>query len=311
MCIIIVKNRGVLAPSQAVIEQCFKNNPDGAGFMYYRSGPDKALGEVVIRKGYMTAASLMASLEHHSFKQDDVVIYHFRIGTSGKNNKATCHPYPVSDVLADLKSTRFSTDIGVAHNGILSLAPRQADMNDTQEFIMSMLSRSFMRPYLMRHVKSFTDFLEDFISGSRLALLDNRGKVRLYGKGWITEEETELVFSNSGYKPYTYSRYYDCEFDWEGYTGETLADRMEIYREDLKWAAEMDERDIEEVETALIYLVPKNLIATAKEILDVTWTLRRTSLIQNLGWTDERCFESAWREVVNLPISYNEYPIGI
>ena len=64
MCIIVAKGRGLSMPEETTLKQCFRRNPDGAGYMYINGG------EVVGRKGLMTFDSFYESLSSHEFGID-------------------------------------------------------------------------------------------------------------------------------------------------------------------------------------------------------------------------------------------------
>jgi hypothetical protein len=48
MCIAVYKRVGVKMPSDKILETCFENNSDGAGYMFAHGG------KVNIKKGFMT-----------------------------------------------------------------------------------------------------------------------------------------------------------------------------------------------------------------------------------------------------------------
>ena len=46
MCVICYKPKGIAFPEERILQNCFDNNPDGAGFMWPENG------KVHIRKGF-------------------------------------------------------------------------------------------------------------------------------------------------------------------------------------------------------------------------------------------------------------------
>lgn len=138
MCVILYSPKGIDIPKKNTFLNMWKANHDGAGFAY-------ADGEkVIVRKGFMTFEDFWKAFT--STKKsvggftDKNLVCHFRIGTSGKNNAETCHPYPISAKKSELKATSYETDIAVAHNGIIQGYGRlDAGMNDTQSFIKRVL----------------------------------------------------------------------------------------------------------------------------------------------------------------------------
>ena len=118
MCIIVVKKKDIKMPSMDTLQTCFYHNPDGAGFMYVDNE------EVVIEKGFMTWEAYKNRLtelnkEYNNF-EGKCFVSHFRIGTQGKNDEHTCHPFPITSRHRLLRKTNLRTDVGMVHNGILS-----------------------------------------------------------------------------------------------------------------------------------------------------------------------------------------------
>ena len=74
-------------PSQKDLIQCFKHNPDGAGYMLPIN--DK----VVIRKGFMTFEEFKKDInkvvkDNHIDPTETPIVLHFRISTQGGVQKA-------------------------------------------------------------------------------------------------------------------------------------------------------------------------------------------------------------------------------
>ena len=106
MCIIVAKEKGKQLPSKKILETCFDNNHDGAGLMYVKNN------QVVIDKGYMTFKDFYKRVkelkkEFNSDLTDKAIVFHFRIGTSGENDKKTTHPFPISNNSEDLRKTFY------------------------------------------------------------------------------------------------------------------------------------------------------------------------------------------------------------
>lgn len=213
MCVICVKPKGVEFPKKEYLKNCFDNNSDGAGIMTVWKG------KVHIKKGFETFDKFWAALETARAKTGDKAPYvmHFRIATQGFNKQCT-HPFPLSSKMANLKKLRTSCNIGVAHNGIISLtSDRAADYSDTMKFItdyMSLIVRSYSWDNDERNVK----LLNRLIKGSRIATLDKNGKTVLLGEGWV--KDGDVYYSN---KSYSYEKpkyvYNSSAYNWydEGY----------------------------------------------------------------------------------------------
>lgn len=191
MCVILVKERGIELPTKDILESCWKRNPDGAGFMF--NDCDK----VVIMKGFMTFEEfylrLQTANEFYHLKEKGLVI-HFRIATSGLKDKGNCHPYPISNDNLDLRKSFITTELGIAHNGIIrSYNGKNNILNDTQLFIkndlfeLNSLDKKFYKNVI------FQSMIERLIDGSRLVFLNKKGEIIKLGK-WF--HNGNYYFSN-------------------------------------------------------------------------------------------------------------------
>jgi hypothetical protein len=163
-----------------------------AGFMYAWND------HVYIWKGFEKFEDFMKTLNKVREKTGDNIpfVMHFRISTQGFD-KACCQPFPLSGNMKNLKRLKVETNIGVAHNGILSLtSDGSKDYSDTMLFTTD---------YLVNIIRSFNWYkdertkklIENLISGSRFAILDKHGHCELMGKGWV--EDKGCFYSNSTY----------------------------------------------------------------------------------------------------------------
>ena len=192
MCVICVKPAGTKMPPSSWIENMWYSNPDGAGFMYADGK------KVYIQKGYMNLKDFEQALKNLEKKMDletVSLVMHFRIGTAGGNTPANTHPFPISDSIPVLQKLTCTTTLGVAHNGIIPVTPRQKDISDTMEYIAAQLSP------LYRYDKNFyrSSVLLQMIgniTGSKLAFMNPQGEVYTVGQ-FI--EDNGLFFSNSSY----------------------------------------------------------------------------------------------------------------
>lgn len=194
MCVILVKERGIELPTKDILESCWKRNPDGAGFMF--NDCDK----VVIMKGFMTFEEfylrLQTANEFYHLKEKGLVI-HFRIATSGLKDKGNCHPYPISNDNLDLRKSFITTELGIAHNGIIrSYNGKNNILNDTQLFIkndlfeLNSLDKKFYKNVI------FQSMIERLIDGSRLVFLNKKGEIIKLGN-WF--HNGNYYFSNLNY----------------------------------------------------------------------------------------------------------------
>ena len=192
MCVIAYKPLNVAFPEEATLQNCWDNNPDMGGFMYAWNN------HVYIQKGYMKFEEFMNALNKARAKTGDDVPYvlHFRISTQGYD-KACCQPFPLSGNMKNLKRLKVETNLGVAHNGILSLtSDGSKDYSDTMLFVTDYLV-NIIRSYDWHKDPRTKKLIENLIEGSRFAILDKNGHCELMGKGWV--EDKGCYFSNSTY----------------------------------------------------------------------------------------------------------------
>lgn len=208
MCIIAIKPPHHKMIDESIIETMFQNNPDGSGYMYSYNN------KVHIEKGFMTLKELLNSLDSLKKKvniEETPLILHFRISTSGETDGATCHPFPVTSDLNALRKTHVITNLGMAHNGIISdFEEKKSIYSDTQLFVNKCVSYLYDINPKFLHDDRTEKMLEPIINGSRLAFLDRHGNIYRYGD-WC--ENDGIFYSNEGYIPWT-SRYYHYDSNY-------------------------------------------------------------------------------------------------
>ena len=217
MCVIAFSPKGVEIPTQKQLKDMWEHNPDGAGYAYVNKK-----GKVVYRKGFMTFEELLKDLEApERFKNTNFAI-HFRIGTSGKNDGATCHPFPLSTNFGDLRKTEGETDSVLFHNGVLSKGGIVSPLaSDTQDFVVAMtpLLKKFNRSKARDH------FIGELTKGSRLLILYKNNTFKMYGD-W--QKDGDLWVSNLSYK-YDYQWYGSGYYGWHSYMYDDYYDYYDDY----------------------------------------------------------------------------------
>lgn len=200
-------------PSKNILETCFNKNSDGAGLMYVQNG------QVIIDKGYMDFKSFYKRLEKLERRLGDLtdraIVLHFRIGTQGKNDKETTHPFPISKNVSDLKATYFKTDVGMVHNGIISKFNYDKTISDTQLFIKDFVSiiKSLKKDFYKNN--DVMKLLKSEIGYSKLCFLDNEENIYYIGD---KIEDNGIIYSNSTYKSYVYKTpSYAFGYDYDDY----------------------------------------------------------------------------------------------
>lgn len=201
MCIIAVKPENKEFPTYQTLKRCWNKNKDGAGYMFPYNH------KVIIRKGFMTFSDFMESLVNDVsiFGNQIPYIMHFRITTQGGVKPEFTHPYPVSRNMEDLKLLQTNTDIGMAHNGVISITKDSlcTTNNDTMKFITEFASRLIKNKDFDKD-EDVMALLKNISDPSRLAFLDGEGKITLIGN-FVKDDTTGLIYSNSSYEDYTYN----------------------------------------------------------------------------------------------------------
>lgn len=176
MCIIAASPQGVIIPKEN-LEQCFKNNSDGAGFMYHDNG-------LVVEKGFFSFDEFYEAYAPHAEKK---IVCHFRIKTHGEKNKDNCHPFLVSE------------DMAFVHNGIIKIEEDHKEYSDTWHFNEKIIkpmyrdNRAFIRRLYNR------ELIKGFIGYSKLVFMDSKGRSFIINsnKG---EWHEGVWYSNTSYK---------------------------------------------------------------------------------------------------------------
>ena len=244
MCIAIISESGVKLPRKKVLKQCFENNPDGAGYAVLLS-----TDEWECKKGFMTFKSFWKSFNKEGYTEDDTVLIHFRIGTSGKkinnkNNHPDCtHPFPITSNEEELKSHRFITSNILMHNG--TCGQGREDLSDTMVAIID-----YVEPLIhdIENEKILNIIHKCIGTTSRWFIA--KGKTSWMLGGWEEEKETGLWYSNRGYLPpkkyepyvYTNSSTYTYGTGWHTYKKDpiikTTGSSKLMYFEDGEWSWE-------------------------------------------------------------------------
>lgn len=213
MCIIAIKSRGIDLPSEEVLQNMWKANKDGAGFMYPKNGA------VHIKKGFMKYEDFreeLNKLEAECGLKDLPLIMHFRITTHGGTKPENTHPFPVTDSVGMLKKLNSTAKIGMAHNGIINIYPREG-ISDTMEYDISQLaplSRAMPTFYKDANIMKM---ISNAIGSSKMAFMDGQGKIYTIGS---FVEEGGMRYSNRSFETPKYTRHFPYAYssdDWESW----------------------------------------------------------------------------------------------
>ena len=195
MCIIIAKLRGKELPKKAILQTCWNNNDDGAGFMIAHDG------SVEIVKGFLKFDDFYKALKKYDKKyklKNKNIVIHFRIGTSGGLTSSKTHPFAISKNINDLNATNIKTNVGVAHNGILSNFTYNSKLSDTQNFVKDFIYYVYKMDEDFIHNKNADELiLNQLNTSNKLAILTKNDELKLYND-FI--EEDGVYYSNNTYK---------------------------------------------------------------------------------------------------------------
>jgi hypothetical protein len=215
-------------PATKTIENCWYNNPNGAGFMYTKES------NVYIEKGFMKLKSLKTALRGLEKKVDVTstpIILHFRITTSGGTSPENCHPFPISEKLPLLQMRKSKAPLAVAHNGIIDIKVSRKDISDTMEYIINQLAPLYqLKKDFYKH-EAGKKLVYNAIK-SKMVFLDGSGYIATIGD-FITGDDG-ILYSNTSYKARTI--YYKWDF-WEKYSLRWYSSEEGKY---LSWLTEDD-----------------------------------------------------------------------
>ena len=230
MCIIASKAAGVEMPRAEYIRNMFKNNDDGAGLMY------AANGKVYIEKGYMKLEDFQEKLDELNERfglKNLPLVMHFRITTHGGTKPENCHPFPITESEGMLKKLKCSTDVGIAHNGIINVVPRKG-ISDTMEYVLSQLAplkKAVPRFYENKHL---LQMIYNAI-GSKMVVMNGNGQLVYIGD---FREEDGVKYSNY---TYAYSTKFDFPYSYSGYGDNAPFEEYDEYyytQRELMWLDE-------------------------------------------------------------------------
>ena len=197
MCILIIKKEDVKNPDKKILQNCFENNDDGAGYAIYSNN------QYHIRKGFMTFNTFYESYIAN-VKDSDFAIIHFRIGTSGVINPGCTHPFPITSNIEELLCADIVCNSLAAHNGILGAGSDK--LSDTMLFVKDVLADSEIHDHLNN--KAIRLLIGEYIGSSKLVIC--KGKDYWQYGDFI--EDKGLLYSNNTYL-YSYGAFDDTWYN--------------------------------------------------------------------------------------------------
>jgi len=200
MCLISIAPKGTNKYSEffiKAIENGAVCNTSGMGYSYKKAGNDV---EVFISKGFFNVKELLESIEQAKLTEDDVLVVHQRVATSGKTDNLNCHPFVISRHQEELLMIEGWVELPtLAHNGIFnSYAEKGSAYSDTYHFTREFMGNPQLLELFKENVEEFDIIFDrlNFMGWNKLAILfPDKGLV--YNNGFITDNG--YIFSNTGY----------------------------------------------------------------------------------------------------------------
>lgn len=207
MCIISVAPKGVKKDTEEVynfIRQGAKSNSSGSGFMFKRSGSNV----VNIDKGYFNVEELIKSLKEYNLQEDDELVVHHRIPTSGNVNNLNCHPFVISTKHNEVIMLKGEINKPcMAHNGVFSKIDKYESLNkdfsDTYTFAKHIMSKKPIMSIFLHERDLFDVCMDNIIGRDKIAILFPDRDIEMVGN-WV--KDNGYFHSNTGYKSYIYDR---------------------------------------------------------------------------------------------------------
>lgn len=206
MCIVSVCPKGTskeMKDIEEFVRSGYKcNSSGGSGYMFKKSG-DKF---IYVRKGFFDVEKLIDSLKNERLQEDDELVIHHRIRTSGNIDAANTHPFVISNLDSEAKATNIKIDKpAIAHNGVFTIRHYEAydsDMSDTYAFARYILSNKNLLNILYDDEFLFEYVMEDIMSYNKIAILHPEHDCVMLGHFY---EDDGYYHSNQGYCTYVHN----------------------------------------------------------------------------------------------------------
>ncbi len=170
MCVAIYKPWDVSIPKD-VLEACFKQNDDGAGFVTRLKGNKSGQPVFHLEKGFMTFEKFWEAYEEYNKEHQCLV--HFRIATHGEINEANSHPHLFGQNMSH----------AMVHNGVLGnfTAASTKEKSDTRVFAERVLHPLAKNNPNFDKDDGLMSYVEDGIGyGNKVVILSrDEGRVKI------------------------------------------------------------------------------------------------------------------------------------
>ena len=201
MCIVIAKRKGAKYDLDTAIQMCingFNNNNQGCGLALKRKDDTK----IFIYKT-MSINEFINQLISLQVKDEDELILHFRISTSGKIDVKNCHPFIISKKQSYLRVVEgFIEKPVMAHNGVFyDYDDFKSVMNDSYHFAAQFLTNKTNYEFLTTNLSKLKrKQIQSFIGWSRIAIMHPTKDMVIIGDSLVTDvRHPGWIFSNNGY----------------------------------------------------------------------------------------------------------------
>jgi hypothetical protein len=181
MCLAILKRPNATIPEH-YLRLGFKNNDDGAGFVYAHNG------KLITQKGFFNFDDFLAA--YKTIPPEAVAAVHFRLATHGTIDERNCHPFAINE------------EFSIIHNGVIPNFGIDGVLSDTGHY-----AEAFLRPIFnmfdRKELKklNLSDGSSDIVralhylifsssSANKIVLVRANGQYRIFGEkyngcGWI------------------------------------------------------------------------------------------------------------------------------
>lgn len=220
MCLISVLPKGTKKNTEEVynfIKSGQSCNKQGSGFMYKRDGSNI----INVIKGFFDCDNLIDTIKKLDFKDDDELVIHHRISTSGQVNNYNCHPFVISNDHEEVIMTSGKTRKPcLVHNGVfknMSAYRSYTDpFSDTYTFTRYIISNKNVMNIFKTDKIFFKNVFAEILGNSKLAIIYPDRPLEMFGD---FTEKNGYFHSNDGYCRHVhnvggYSKYSKV---WDGY----------------------------------------------------------------------------------------------
>lgn len=224
MCLAIYKPKGVELDHEFIrdaILSGYTSNRDGFGFAIKRGGEKSVKNQLEFFKtvpkigaGSMSIHQCIDKMLEKNIGEDDEVMIHLRMGTSGEIIDENTHPFVCNEnTTNDNQTEGISTSPMIIHNGVFSRNSYDVTnpkMCDTYHVAKQFFGVPIIPFLAMKKENWLKELFYKFLSGKVCYMSPNSNVDTILLGNWPCQEKG-IFFSNGGYKYYTRSLDKDTE----------------------------------------------------------------------------------------------------